>query len=152
MHRDVRALVDGTIGGCLGTSAMSIVMVAGQKAGALGGQPPGHIAAAGLDALGVQRTKKEQNALALALHLVFGSTAGALFGLASRRLRAPLDPSLQGIIFASIVWMISYKGWIPALGILPPPERDRPGRPLVMMLAHVLYGVILGWRVGHRSA
>ncbi len=151
MQRDVRALVDGTVGGCLGTIAMSSVMVAAQKVGALGGQPPAHIAGAGLDALGLRRTRKEQAALAVALHLVFGSTAGALFGLLSRRLRVPLGPALQGVLFASLVWATSYKGWIPALGILPPPERDRPGRPAVMVLAHWLYGAILGAVVGYRA-
>ena len=151
MQHDVRALVDGTMGGCLGTIAMSLVMVAAQKLGALGGQPPAHIAGAGLDALGVRRTGTQQAVLAVVLHVVFGSTAGALFGLLSRRLRAPLGPARQGVIFATVVWATSYKGWIPALGILPPPERDRPGRPQVMVLAHWLYGAILGAVVGYRA-
>ncbi len=46
---------------------------------------------------------KEQDALALTLHLAFGSTVGALFGLVSRRLRVPLGPGLQGVLFASVV-------------------------------------------------
>ena len=96
MQRDLRALVDGIVGGCLGTIAMSIVMVAAQKVGMLGGQPPAHIAGAGLDALGLRRTRKEQGALAVVLHLVFGSTAGALFGLLSRRLHGPLGPAAAG--------------------------------------------------------
>lgn len=150
MQRDLRALVDGTTGGCLGTIAMSIVMVVAQKVGVLGGQPPAHIAGAGLDALGVRRTGKEQAALAVVLHVVFGSACGALFGLLSRRLRVPLAPSLQGIVFASLVWATSYNGWIPALGIMPPPARDRPGRPVAMVLAHWVYGVILGIVVGCR--
>jgi len=150
MNSDLRALGDGTIGGCLGTIAMSVVMVAGQKVGALGRQPPERIAAAGLDALGVQRTRTVQAGVAVLLHIVFGSAAGALFGLLYRRLRAPLDPSLQGVIFASMVWAASYKGWIPALGIMPPPERDRAGRPVIMVLAHWLYGATLGMLVGRK--
>ena len=151
MQRDVRALVDGTVGGGLGTIAMSIVMVAAQKVGALGDQPPARIVGTGLDALGLRRTRKEQAVLAVALHLVFGSTAGALFGLLSRRLPVPLGSTLQGVLFASLIWATSYQGWIPALGMLPPPARDRPGRPQVMVLAHWLYGAILGAVVGYRA-
>ena len=51
---------------------------------------------------------------------------------------------LVGAVYGLGVWAVSYKGWIPALGILPPPERDRPGRPVIMVAAHVVYGLVLG--------
>ena len=35
-----------------------------------------------------------------------------------------------------------------SLGILPPPERDQPGRPATMLLAHWVYGATLGAVVG----
>jgi len=151
MQRAHRALVGGAIGGCLGTSAMSIVMVAGQKLGVLGGQPPSYVAGAGLDVLGLRRTGKEQAALAVVLHVVFGSASGALFGLLSPRLHTRLAPRLQGVFFGALVWGLSYKGWIPALGIMPPPEQDHPGRPLVMLLAHGVYGLVLGAYAGQDS-
>ena len=51
---------------------------------------------------------------------------------------------LVGVVYGLGVWAVSYKGWIPALGILPPPERDQPGRPVIMVAAHVVYGLVLG--------
>jgi hypothetical protein len=45
----------------------------------------------------------------------------------------------------------SYQGWIPALGIMPPASEDRPDRPRVMLLAHLVYGAILGNIVARRS-
>jgi hypothetical protein len=42
------------------------------------------------------------------------------------------------------VWALSYQGWVPALGILPPASRDQPGRQWTMVAAHVVYGVVLG--------
>jgi hypothetical protein len=42
------------------------------------------------------------------------------------------------------VWLGSYAGWIPALDLLPPPDRDRRGRPPSMIVAHWVYGAALG--------
>jgi len=38
---------------------------------------------------------------------------------------------------------VNYAGWIPKVGIMPPPSRDRMGRPTSMILAHVVYGATL---------
>ena len=42
------------------------------------------------------------------------------------------------------VYAVSYAGWVPALGALPPADRDRPSRQLVMAAAHLVYGAVLG--------
>ena len=149
MQRDVRAIVDGGIGGLLGTVAMSLLMVAAQKVGLLGGQPPEHITAALLNSIGLRdRGEGLQDAVAAVLHFSFGTGAGALFGLLHRRLRLPLGPAPRGVIFGTLLWAASYKGWLPALGIMPPPERDRPRRAGTMVLAHWVYGGALGLVVG----
>src|SRR5687768_3494177 len=70
--------------------------------------------------------------LSLVLHLGFGAAAGAL--------RAALAPRSSGVAFGLGVWAASYAGWAPALGLMPPPTRDRPGRPATMIIAHVIYG------------
>jgi len=36
-----------------------------------------------------------------------------------------------------------YMGGLPALGIMPRADRDRPGRPQSMALAHIVYGGVL---------
>jgi hypothetical protein len=42
----------------------------------------------------------------------------------------------------------SFPAWtrrrLPALGLMPPPRRDRPGRPTAMIVAHLVYGTVLG--------
>lgn len=41
-------------------------------------------------------------------------------------------------------WLVNYGGWIPVLGILPPPHRDRTDRQATMIVAHLVYGAVLG--------
>jgi hypothetical protein len=149
LPHDLKALAVGAIAGGVATVPMSLVMVAAEKVGLMGRHPPDLIMEAALDAGGLSKHKeKTRDALAVTLHLVFGIGTGALFGVLQRRLRAPLGPALHGVIFGSLVWTLSYLGWIPALGIMPSAERDRVGRPVTMVLAHWVYGGILGTIVG----
>lgn len=151
MQRDVRAIVDGALGGAIGTAAMSAVMAAGAKLGLLGTAPPETIAAQALAAVGIRRRKEEaQDVLTVVGHVGFGIAIGALFAVLHRRLRLPIPSAIHGIVFATIVWVVSYKGWVPALGLMPPPERDRPGRPATMLVAHWVFGWTLGAIVGRR--
>jgi len=151
MQRDVRAIVDGALGGAIGTAAMSAVMAVGAKLGLLGTAPPETIAAQALAAVGIRRRKEEaQDVLTVVGHVGFGIAIGALFAVLHRRLRLPIPPAIHGIVFATIVWVVSYKGWVPALGLRPPPERDRPGRPATMLVAHWVFGWMLGAIVGRR--
>ncbi len=153
LPHDLTALAVGGIAGGVATVPMSLVMVAAEKVGLMGRHPPDLIMEVALDTGGLsQHKEKTRDALAVALHLVFGIGAGALFGVLQRRLRAPLGPALQGVIFGSLVWTLSYLGWVPALGIMPSAERDRVGRPVTMVLAHWVYGGILGAIVGRSPA
>ncbi len=153
LPHDLQALAVGGLAGGVATVPMSLVMVAAEKVGLMGHHPPDLIMEAALDAGGLSRHKeKTRDALAVTLHLVFGIGAGALFGVLERRLRAPLGPVLHGVIFGSLVWTLSYLGWVPALGIMPSAEHDRVGRPVTMVLAHWVYGAILGTLVGRRAA
>jgi hypothetical protein len=152
VRRDLKAILDGTVGGAIGTAAMSALMLGAQKVGLMGKQPPEAITEAALDAGGAHhRDEKAENALATLLHFAFGMGVGALFGLLRRRMPPNAPAVMDGIVFASLVWVTSYEGWVPALGILPPASRDRPGRPQSMYLAHVLYGAVLGGYVGSRE-
>lgn len=142
-------IAEGTLGGVLGTLAMSVVMIAGQRLGLMGQQPPEKIAVGTIRAFGGDASDPRlRKPLAAAGHLGFGAGTGGLFGFLHRHLRLGLPAELHGVVFALGVWAVSYKGWIPAVGIMPQPERDRPGRPLVMILAHVVYGAVLGRTVG----
>ncbi len=152
MQRDVKAILDGALGGAVGTAGMSALMLAAGKAGLMGEHPPDKIAGAALDAAGVHaRDEEDQDALATALHFGFGIGCGALFGLLHRRLPFHVPAALHGIVFASLIWVTSYQGWVPALGIMPPASEDRPDRPRIMFLVHLVYGAILGVIVARRG-
>ncbi|WP_049564265.1 DUF6789 family protein [Nonomuraea sp. SBT364] len=147
----MRDLVNGAACGTLATVAMSGVMVAGEKAGLMRGQPPKHIAR-GLLPGGKRRSKPGEGVLGAVAHLGFGAGAGAAFGLLSRGRshRAPL-----AVGYALAIWVVSYSGWAPRLSQLPPIGRDDPGRPAVMAAAHVVYGVTLAFlldRLARRRA
>jgi hypothetical protein len=152
MQRDVRAIFDGALGGAVGTVGMSSLMLAAGKAGLMGEHPPDKIAGAALDAAGVHaRDEEAQDAAAMLLHFGFGIGSGALFGLLHRRLPFRVPGALHGMLFACIIWATSYQGWIPALGIMPPASEDRPDRPRIMLLAHLIYGALLGTLVERRD-
>jgi len=137
------ALLDGAAAGSVATVVMSAVMLAGDRAGLMGEQPPKAIVRSALQEAGVDRPSDTAALLAPVAHLGFGAGAGVVFsGL--RRLIPGAPGPLLGVLYALGVWVVSYKGWVPALGMLPPPEEDRPGRPAVMVAAHVVYGLVLG--------
>ena len=50
----------------------------------------------------------------------------------------------QNARHAPAVWVASYFGWVPKLGLMKPPTRDRPDRSLVMLGAHLIFGGVLG--------
>jgi hypothetical protein len=49
-----------------------------------------------------------------------------------------------GAVYGAAIWATMYGHVLPALGLMAPPERDRPGRPIVMLAAHLVYGAALG--------
>jgi hypothetical protein len=129
--------------GAIATAAMSAVMIAGDRVGLLGEPPPTTVSRAALREAGVEHPSDAAGRLAPLAHLLFGAQGGVAFGVI-RRLMPGVPGGILGVLFALGVYAVSYKGWIPALGILPPPEDDRPGRPTVMIAAHVVYGLALG--------
>ncbi len=120
-------------------------MMGARRSGLLGRMPPEKITSRALDAAGFRhRDPQVQDLLATILHFAFGGGAGALFAAGSRQVNPPLPPAVQGMLWGTAVWGFSYLGWVPALGIMPHATRDRPGRALTMLVAHWLYGAVLG--------
>ncbi|MCK2218466.1 DUF1440 domain-containing protein [Actinomadura sp. ATCC 31491] len=135
----VRNLLRGAAGGAVATAVMSLVMVAGSRTGLMPDQPPKRIARAALP--GHRHRPKPGEGVAGALaHFGFGMTAGSLYGLLTRGRRIPAP---VGVGYALAIWVSSYQGWVPKLGILPPAAEDRPGRQAVMVAGHLAYGLTL---------
>ena len=124
--------------GVVATVAMSAVMLALREQ--LGEAPPDAIAGATARAAGADPTEHETDAPAVQLHLTFGAGTGGAYALLPRT----GAPVLRGTVTALAVWATAYQGWVPALGILPPASREAPQRVRVMVLAHVVYGAVLG--------
>ena len=74
-------------------------------------------------------------------HFGFGAACGAVYGALSSVLRP--NP-VTGVLTGLAIWKGSYDGWIPALGIMPPPADDETGRQATLVIAHIAYGLALG--------
>jgi hypothetical protein len=144
MKSNIATGTQGALAGAAATAVMSVIMLLGQKTSRVGKLPPKKIVEAGLDASGVQRPDEEVlNALTAVAHVGYGMAAGAVYS-ASLGNASRLSPLVSGPLFALAVWAGSYEGWVPALGIMPRARRDRPARTTTMIVAHVVYGAILG--------
>lgn len=124
--------------------AMSTTMRGAQAMGLIGKLPPRKITDRALDAVGAGDASRPVRSLAAAAnHLAFGMACGALYASLGRARRFAPEP-IPGILFGTLVWAVSYAGWVPAARILPPPQDDDPKRVATMIGAHVVYGAALG--------
>ena len=142
----MKRLLRGAVAGAVATAPMSAVMVGAKKFGLMGGMPPEKITAKILKRSGNRPSSQQQDALATVFHFAFGTAAGAAFGVvAPKRLvaRVPL-----GVAYGASIWGVSYMGWVPAFGIMPPSHRDRRDRQVVMFAGHLVYGAVLSILVG----
>ncbi len=146
----MRRLLRGAGAGLVATGIMSLLMLGAKRLGLMGTMPPEKITRRLLNRLGLPHSRRQQDAAATLLHFTFGGGAGGLFGLLLSR--GPLPPVVRGMAFGATVWFVSYQGWVPALGIMARPSRDRPGRPQTMLAAHLLYGAVLGLLAGRHAA
>lgn len=135
-------LVAGSIAGTVGAVAMQNVMARAQEAKVMGESGPEAVTGHLLERADANTDDRTEVSVTDLGHLAFGAAGGALFGLTLRLL--PLPAMLVGPIFGRMVWETMYKGVAPAMGAMPAPEDDRPGRPETMQNAHLVYGGVLG--------
>lgn len=141
----LRATAIGAAGGAVATFAMSAAMMLEKKLGLLGEHPPKKIVQTLRRRSGIfSASRQTDNVVTTLAHWGFGMATGALFGLLHRRSQGTARASLLGAGYGAAVWAASYAGWIPALGIMRTPRRDRPGRPTSMIAAHLIFGSVLG--------
>ncbi len=140
--------------GLVATTTMSAAMLGFQKVGLMGRMPPRKITEHFLAMVGLRRatSRGTRRVLSTLTHFAFGGVCAALFEagreIASIRRGEPARPRTRaplplGLAFGTAVWAVSYLGWVPSLGIMAPPSRDRFGRPTSMVLAHWVYGATL---------
>ncbi len=73
--------------------------------------------------------------LTLAAHFAYGAGCGALVAAVNPRL-GPASGAMAG----GAIWLASYMGWIPAVGILKPATDHPARRNAVMIAAHLAWG------------
>jgi uncharacterized membrane protein YagU involved in acid resistance len=139
----MRSLFTGAADGTVATLAMSGVMFGAQRAGWLGEMPPRKITKHALRRAGAAEGRRTKDALSALAHVAFGAAAGSLFESLHATWGRRVGP-VGGAAFGVAVWLVSYAGWVPGLRLLPPPRRDDPGRQVSMVIAHVVYGAVLG--------
>jgi len=116
-------------------------MALGQLTGVYGEQPPKRLVRRLARRAGIPASPSGPGTWLAsgAAHLGFGTSCGALYAAA-----VPRSTPTRGIAFGLAVWAVSYTGWIPTLGVLPPPAKDNPRRAWTMSTAHIVYGSVLG--------
>ncbi|MEO7556761.1 MAG: hypothetical protein ABIV94_09200 [Acidimicrobiales bacterium] len=137
-----RELAAGAVAGVVATLAMSTVMLGAQRIGLLGEQPPRKIADALLDELlpdADDQTRKLGTAL---VHLGIGAGGGAVHQIGRRVAGRPEPAVAWGAATGGAFWAVNYWVLAPLSGLMPPPGRDRPARPLVMLAAHFVWGAV----------
>ncbi|MBA3946048.1 MAG: DUF1440 domain-containing protein [Herpetosiphonaceae bacterium] len=106
--------------------------------------PPSQITGKATQAMGLQLhiDQNDHRLLTALTHFGFGSMTGTLYTPLARRLPAP--PAITGMAYGLLVWLTSYMGWLPALGVLPHAAREPRGRNALMIVAHLVWGLSLG--------
>ncbi|WP_025089596.1 hypothetical protein [Brucella intermedia] len=77
--------------------------------------------------------KAEQTVVA---HFIYGAFAGALFPFGRKF-------CVSGVVYGVLVWCVSYLGWIPAMRLLKPATQHPQSRNLLMIGAHLIWGMTL---------
>ena len=81
-------------------------------------------------------------ALTLINHFGYGATAAAIYSLAETKI--PAGALVKGPIFGAAVWLVSYFGLLPAVGILKPATKQPFSRNALMLVVHLVWGLVVG--------
>jgi uncharacterized membrane protein YagU involved in acid resistance len=140
-------LLRGAVAGFVATALMSVFMLIGWRLLPKREKyhlPPRQITEEIAERVGIEDHLNEPELVGLTVssHFGYGALFGWIYALFEHRI--PLDSSLKGVLTGVALWTASYLGWLPALGILPPATRHPWRRNLLMILAHVVWGVTLG--------
>jgi hypothetical protein len=136
--------VKGAISGLIATAPMTIAMLAGHRQLPRRERyplPPREIITSILTKLHLRPHvgPRARKFATYAAHFGYGSAMGALYSVAARR-GGPGSGVLHGII----VWAVSYLALLPALGILKPATEHPQRRNLLMIAAHLVWGIVTG--------
>ncbi len=130
--------VRGALAGVVGTAAMSVPMLLARRLGVSARLPPEVITGKALDL----SPGAPLDVAASAAHVGFGAVAGAAMSALPATRGGRWQSVVAGVGSGLTIWAASYRGWIPWLNLLPPPDKDDPGRRRTMVGAHLVFGVV----------
>jgi hypothetical protein len=147
--KTLHSVLAGATAGAVATVVMSALMLAAKRIGITGTLPPELIARKAVETVaGAPPADDQVDAVAAVAHIGFGAVAGTIFELLMIRAhvarRSAAIGASAGALYATGIWLVSYQGWVPALGIMPAASRDQRGRVATMLAAHWVYGAALG--------
>ena len=142
-----RKMLHGALAGFVATAPMSLSMVLGWRLLPRREKyhlPPRIITEEIAERLGIEDRigEKEMVGFSIFSHFGYGAVFGTVYALVQDRI--PVHSSLKGALAGVALWAASYLGWLPAMGILTPATQHPWRRNLLMILAHVVWGVTLG--------
>ena len=140
----MRHIARGAVAGLAGTTAMTAAMLALKKAGMEPGElEPKEVAENVEETIGIRDylPKRAFEASWVMLHFGYGSTSGVAYALAQEITRLN-RPALVGASFGMFLWAVGYCGWLPLLGLYPPPAQVPKRKVVANILAHVTYGTM----------
>ena len=131
----------GALAGSIGAASMVPLRLGARRLGLVQKTVPQAIEEALAARAGVSRgsPKELHHAADQLLHLGFGATLGAVYGVATRRRRH--SAITRGLGFGVAAWLFGTGVVVPALGAARPLWRARPLEVLVNLAAHVVYGI-----------
>jgi uncharacterized membrane protein YagU involved in acid resistance len=134
----------GAIAGAVATGPMTAFMMLTRRQGRTPEIEPRLVEQWVTRATGTSRKLSEDQEVTLAgaSHVAFGAAAGLLYGCLQRFL--PLPAVITGVAVGLVIWAVSYAGWIPALGILPPPTKEPKETTARRVTMHAIYGASMG--------
>lgn len=142
----LRNVIKGALAGFIATVPMSISMLVGWRL--LPWQekyhlPPRLITEKIAERIGIEDRIPEAGLIGLTTlsHFGYGAVFGGAYALFDDRI--PVHSSLKGALAGMALWAGSYLGWLPAMGILTPATRHPLRRNLLMIAAHVIWGLTL---------
>jgi hypothetical protein len=77
----------------------------------------------------------------IAKHFAYGSAAGIAYALIRKRLNIT-EPLPAGPLFGVALCALGYAGWLPAVGLYPPPSAQPKRRIGMLVLSHIVYGTV----------
>ncbi|MFT3895942.1 MAG: DUF1440 domain-containing protein [Anaerolineales bacterium] len=142
-----RNLLRGAAAGWIATLPMTITMMTGwmllpkRERYPL---PPREITGVLAKRLGQEDELSDDTLMGVTLfsHFLYGAITGSMYTALEQKI--PLNARWKGSFAGLLVWAGSYLGWLPLVGILKPATQHPWRMNFLMIVAHLIWGVVLG--------